>query len=142
VPHEEKRAWIMLLVSIPAYLAYVVLVLGRRDGRSLADVPYAATMLWSIVAAIVVSIVLTIAAAIASPRDTHKPDVRDREIGRFGDHVGQSVVVIGAVSAMLMAMSEWDYFWIANVIYLCFVLSAVLGSIAKVIAYRRGLPQW
>ena len=41
-----------------------------------------------------------------------------------------------------MAMAEWDYFWIANVIYLCFVLSAILGSIAKIVAYRQGFPQW
>ena len=31
-------------------------------------------------------------------------------------------------------------FWIANAVYLGFVLSAVVGSVAKVVAYRRGLP--
>jgi hypothetical protein len=31
-----------------------------------------------------------------------------------------------------------DYFWIANVIYLGFVLSAVAGSVVKLVAYRRG----
>ena len=25
---------------------------------------------------------------------------------------------------------------------LCFFLSAILGSVTKVIAYRKGLPQW
>jgi hypothetical protein len=43
---------------------------------------------------------------------------------------------------MLMALAEWDWFWIANVIYLCFVLSAVLGSVAKIIMYRKSMPQW
>jgi hypothetical protein len=43
---------------------------------------------------------------------------------------------------MLMAMAGWDRFWIANVIYLCFFLSATLGSAAKVIAYRKNVPQW
>lgn len=51
-------------------------------------------------------------------------------------------MVIGAVAAMLMAMAGWDRFWIANVIYLCFFLSAILGSVTKVIGYRKGLPQW
>lgn len=41
--------------------------------------------------------------------------------------VGQSFVVIGGVAALLMAMAEWEHFWIANVIYLAFVLSAILG---------------
>ena len=31
-------------------------------------------------------------------------------------------------------------FWIANVMYLAFVLSAVLSTIVKVIGYRWGLP--
>jgi hypothetical protein len=41
-----------------------------------------------------------------------------------------------------MAMAELPHFWIANVIYLGFVLSAVLGSTLKIVAYRRGLPGW
>jgi len=43
---------------------------------------------------------------------------------------------------MLMAMAGWERFWIANVIYLCFVLSAVLGNVTKVIVYRGDYPQW
>jgi hypothetical protein len=38
-----------------------------------------------------------------------------------------------------MAMARWDQFWIANVLYLGFVLSAVGGSVMKLVAYRRGL---
>jgi len=41
-----------------------------------------------------------------------------------------------------MAMAEFDYFWIANVIYLMFVLSSLLGSTAKIIAYRGGFQPW
>ena len=37
---------------------------------------------------------------------------------------------------MLMAMAAWDRFWIANVIYLGFVLSAILGGITKWAAAR------
>jgi len=66
----------------------------------------------------------------------------DREIYRFGEYIGQSFVVIGGVAALLMAMAEWDHFWIANVIYLTFVLSAMLGSVAKIVAYRRGFQPW
>jgi hypothetical protein len=139
---EEKRAWIMVVVSVIAYGIYVVIILGRAEHAPLADVSYAGTLFWTVGGAIVGSIVLHILAAIVSPKDADKKDQRDREIGRFGDTMGQSFVVIGAVAAMLMAMAEFRYFWIANVIYLCFVLSSVLGSTAKIIAYRRGLPQW
>jgi hypothetical protein len=44
-----------------------------------------------------------------------------------------------AAAALVMAMAKVDYFWIANVIYLGFVLWAVAGSALKLVAYRRGL---
>ncbi|MFI7650424.1 hypothetical protein ACIBTZ_30760 [Micromonospora sp. NPDC049460] len=140
--HEEKRAWIRLVVAVLGYSAYVALIVSRADGRSLPDVPYASALLWTVGAAIVASIVAETGMAVVNPGAPRVKDVRDREIGRLGDHVGQSFVVIGAVAAMLMAMADWDRFWIANVIYLCFVLSAILGGITKVIVYRRSLPQW
>jgi hypothetical protein len=39
-------------------------------------------------------------------------------------------------------MAELPYFWIANAVYLAFFLSAALASVAKIVAYRRGLPAW
>jgi len=142
VTHEEKRAWIRLVVAVLGYAAYAGVIASRVDGRPLASVPYADVLLWTVGAAIVTSIVAEIAMAVTNPRASRLKDDRDREIGRLGEHVGQSFVVIGAVAAMLMAMDRWAPFWIANVIYLCFVLSAVLGGITKVIVYRRSLPPW
>jgi hypothetical protein len=139
---EEKRAWIMGVVSVIAYAVYIAIILGRADDGGLARTPYVTVMLWSIGGAIVLSILLNIVAAIAGPRDATLKDQRDREIGRFGDHVGQSFVVIGGVAALLLAMAEADYFWIANVVYLAFVLSAVLGSVARIFAYRGGFQEW
>jgi hypothetical protein len=138
---EEKRAWIMIVVSTCAYVIYAVAVLGRRGQTSLAEVPYAAAMLWSIGGAIVASIVLHIIVSIADGSGG-KTDQRDREIGRFGDYIGQSFVVMGGTVALVLAMLELDYFWIANAIYLSFVLSAVLGSTAKIFAYRKGFQTW
>lgn len=143
--YEEKRAWIMLVVAVLGYGGYLVAVLARAGDVPLAETPYAAALLWSvgaaIVAGIVLGIVLGIVAGIASPKG-RRTDERDREIGRFGEYVGQSFVVIGSLSALLLAILEVGYFWIANVVYLCFVLSAILGSTAKIVAYRRGVPRW
>jgi hypothetical protein len=136
---EEKRAWAMAIVAVLAYAVYVLVILGSADGRPLAEVPYAGTMLWTIGIAIIAGIVSGIWFGIASRGKGVQADERDQEIGRFGDHVGQSFVVIGAVSAMALAMVEAPYFWIANVLYLCFVLSAVLSSVTKIVGYRWGL---
>ena len=65
--------------------------------------------------------------------------MRDREIARFGEHASRWCVVGGAAAGLGMALRHWDYFWIANVIYLGFVLWAVVGSVLRLVAYRRGL---
>jgi hypothetical protein len=140
VTHEEKRAWILGIAAIASYAVYLVLVLGRAGGRPLAEVPYVTALVWTVGASIVVSIVAGIlAAAISKDGET---DQRDREIGRFGEYVGHSFVVLGAVAALLLAMAEAPHFWIANAVYLAFTLSAILGSIARIFAYRRGFQPW
>jgi cell division protein FtsW (lipid II flippase) len=139
---EEKGAWIMAAVAPITYVAYLAIILGRADTTPLAEVSYVSTMLWTIGVAIAASILLTIGVAIASPKDADKKDQRDREINRFGEYIGQSFVVIGGVAALIMAMAELDHFWIANVIYLTFVLSGIVGSVAKIVAYRRGFQPW
>ncbi|MGP4022469.1 hypothetical protein [Actinomadura sp. 3N407] len=139
--YEEKRAWIMLVVSAIAYAGYAAVTLGRAGPEPLAEVPYAATLLWSIGAAIAASIALTVAAGAVAPERARK-DQRDREINRLGEYIGQSFVAIGGVAALAMSLAELDHFWIANVIYLTFALSAVLGSVAKIFAYRRGFQSW
>jgi hypothetical protein len=84
--------------------------------------------------------VIDMPLGMMNPRGSRLRDARDREIGRVGDYTGQSFVIIGATAAMLMAMAGWDRFWIANVVCLCFILSAIPGSVTKIIAYRTGFP--
>jgi len=139
---EEKSAWIMILVAVVAYAIYVAVLFGRIDGGSISNVDYVRPMLWTIGGSIVAAIVLNIIAGMLSPKDAGKKDQRDREIDRFGEHVGQSFLVIGGLAGLVLAMAELDYFWIANALYLGFVLSAVLGSIAKIFAYRGAFQSW
>jgi hypothetical protein len=140
VAYEEKRAWIMLVVSACAYAAYVIVIVGRAGPTPLAAVAYEAPLLWSIGAAIAAQLGLGI--IVGGPAKARKRDQRDREIRWISEYAGQSFVVIGGVAALLMSLAEVDYFWIANVIYLMFVLSATLGSVAKISAYRRGFQSW
>ncbi len=139
---KEKSTWIMAVITVGAYVAYLNIILGRADNAPLTEVPYASTLLWTIGAVMVASIVAHIAVAIASPQDADKADQRDREIERHGDYTGHWFIVTGAVAALGMSMAELSHFWIANVIYLAFVLATLLGSAAKILAYRRGFRQW
>ncbi|MFJ8076610.1 hypothetical protein ACIQ7Q_22340 [Streptomyces sp. NPDC096176] len=140
--HEEKRAWIIAAVTVATYATYLTVVLGRATNSPLADVSYVSAMLWAVGASIVASIVLSIVVSITAPREASRRDQRDKEIHRFGEYVGQSFVVIGGVAALAMSLAELDHFWIANAIYAGFTLSAVLGCVAKIAAYRWGFQPW
>jgi len=142
MPFEEKNAWVMGVLAAGTYTGYLVVILGRAGDTPLAEVPYVAALLWAVGVSIAASIVLHMLFAMFSPKDAHKKDQRDREINRFGEYIGQSFVVIGGVAALGMSMAELDHFWIANAVYLAFVLSAILGSTAKIVAYRRGFQPW
>jgi hypothetical protein len=135
---EEKSSWIQLILAIAAYGIYLVLLLGRAGETPFPETEYVDLLLWTIGGSIVASIVLHIFFA---PR-LIKKDQRDREIGRFGEAMGQAFVVIGALGALVLALFDLDGFWIANLVYICFVLSAILSSIAKIVAYRSGIPRW
>ena len=133
---EEKSAWIMLLLAVAAGTTYVIWVLNEAAGAPLTEAPYMWPMIWTIVGSVVASIVLHIFFA----PQMGKKDQREREIHRFGEYTGYAFITIGALAAMAMAMFEFDYFWIANAVYLCFILSAIIGGVAKITAYRSGMP--
>ncbi|MFF0448793.1 hypothetical protein ACFYT4_20680 [Streptomyces sp. NPDC004609] len=139
---EEKSAWITGVLALVTYAGYLVAVLGRAGDTPLAEVPYVAALLWAVGISIAASVVLHVLAAALRPREAHGKDQRDREINRYGEYIGQSFVVIGGVAALGLAMAERDHFWIANAVYLAFVLSATVGSVAKIVAYRWGFQAW
>ncbi|WP_173924563.1 hypothetical protein [Agromyces sp. Marseille-P2726] len=136
--YEEKGTWLYLVVAVVGFGVYLALLLPRLATSAVDEVDYVPLMLWTIGGAIVVTIIARILLEIVFPSEQTKPDQRDKEIERTGERVGNSFVVIGALAALIMSWFELDWFWIANTIYLCFVLSAILSSITRLVAYRAG----
>jgi hypothetical protein len=143
---EEKGQWVYLVVIVVTYLAYVVITAGQLGQTAPADIDYAPPMLaaigigiaLAIVGRILVEIGGGIAAEMAGQEATHVADVRDRDIGRFGEYFAGTVLGVGMVVPFVLTLAEFEYFWIANAIYLAFVVSAVVGAVVKLVAYRRG----
>ena len=138
---EEKNTWVFGFIAITGYSVYLVLLFSGLGDRPLAEADYVWPMVGSILGAIVAGILLGIILGIASGSGG-KSDQRDKQIGRFGEQVGNSFVVIGGIGALILCFISAPHFWIANLLYLCFVLSGILSTIAKLFAYRRGLHQW
>ncbi len=137
--YTERNTWLYGVVAIAGYAVYLALVLPRAIGHPIAEVAYQAPMLATIGGAIVAGILGGIVLGAIVPRGAARADVRDREIDRAGARAGQAFIVLGAVAALVLALASVEPFWIANVIYLGFVLSAALSSAVRIVAYRRGL---
>jgi len=136
--YEEKGQWVYLAATTIAYGAYLVLMLGRAGTTPLPEIEYQPILLWTVGAAIVGSIIGRIAIEVVRPSESHREDVRDRDIGRFGEYVAGMVLGVGMVWPFILALIGADHFWIANAMYLVFVVQAVVGAVIKLVAYRRG----
>jgi hypothetical protein len=141
--YEERNVWSSLIVSVVGMIVYTVIVLQQAGGGPLADVDWVPIMLWTIVGSIIGAIVLSILWGIlAGMRDLDgvgKSDQRDRDIARMGGRVGQWFLVAAGLAVIVLCAFEVDWFWIANTMYFGFAISTIVGSVASVIAYRRGL---
>src|SRR5215469_10845907 len=137
--YEEKGTWAYLVAVAGAYAVYLAIVLGRLQGTPAAEVSYGWVLLWTTVASVGASTAGRTLIETARPSDSHRKDVRDKEIFRFGEYASRWFIVGGAAAGFVLALAKADYFWIANVIYLGFVLWAIVGSVVKLFAYRRGL---
>jgi hypothetical protein len=149
MPFEEKITWVNGLVTIVVPVVYFVVMIGRLQSTSASDIGYQRALIIAIVASVVLTIVGSIAAGIGTgisaelrgrkaADDIDRKDERDKTISRRGDLIGYYVASAGMVGVLILTMLETDYFWIANALYLSFVVAMAVSTVVKPVAYRRG----
>jgi hypothetical protein len=141
--YEERNVWAGLIVSVLVIPAYIVIVMQQAASTPVAEIDWLTPMLWTIgvgiVATIVVSVVWGIVAGARDPDGVGGSDIRDRDISRMGGRVEQGFLVIAGLAVIALCAIGADVFWIANAMFAGFAVSAVVGGVARAIAYRRGL---
>jgi hypothetical protein len=146
---EEKVTWVNAVVTAIVPGVYFATVLGRLGQTPASEIAYQVPLLIAIGVSILLTIVGSImtgigsgiAAEIMEPgssKEVGRSDERDKTIGRRGELVGYYVSSVGVVGAMALTMLEYPYFWIANALYLGFVVAALVSATVKLVAYRRG----
>jgi hypothetical protein len=149
MPFEEKLTWVNLFVTLGVAATYFVVVLTPLGEVPADEIAYQRPLLIAIGAVILLTIVGAILAAIGtavsselSGRDANeeieRKDERDVDINRRGDLLGYYVASVGVLGVMALTMLEYDYFWIANALYLSFVAAALASGTFKLVLYHRG----
>jgi len=141
--YHERTAWSALLSTVLGVSVYVVLLLAAAGGGPVVAVDWWPLMLAAIGGSIALSILLSVVwGVIAGRRDRDEAtvsDLRDRDIARMGGRVEHAFLVIAGLGVIVLCAVRADVFWIANMMFAGFAVSSVVGGLARVIAYRRGL---
>ena len=146
---EEKVTWVSAMVFAIVPAVYFTRVLGQLATVPATDIAYQRPMLIAIGISVILTVVGSILTGIGSgitaeirergsSGDIGRSDERDKEINRRGELIGYYVSSVGVVGAMALTMLEYPYFWIANALYLGFVIAALVSAAVKIVAYRRG----
>ena len=135
---EEKGTWAYTIVVLIVSGVYFASVLGQVGEIPVSEIEYVRPMITAIIATIIATIVAYIMVAISAPSEADKKDERDKNINRFGQSVGYSVLGLLNLLPLGLAMAEFEQFWIANAIFLVGVAAGTMTSIVKITAYRRG----
>jgi hypothetical protein len=158
---EEKSAWIQGVLGTMVPAVYFVNMLGQVRNTAVTRIAYQQPLLITIgamvglfVAAYIVAYVAAYVATYVRAEITEpgagdkldpeklkvdKTDERDKEINRFGEYVGLTVLSVCMLVPFGLAMMDRETFWIANTMFAVCVVSGLVSSIVKIVAYRRDL---
>ena len=149
MPFDEKYTWVSLVVSAVVPGVYFTMAVGQAGRVPVGQIAYQVPMLVACGAIILVAIAGTILMGIGtgvalelsgegSSEHIGRTDERDREISRRGLLAGSVAASLGAVGVLAITMLGFDHFWIANGLFLSFVMASLVSSVIKLVAYRRG----
>lgn len=145
---EERSVWVYLAAVVGTFIAYAIIMVPRLTSQPLDEVSWKAPLIGVLVASIVTTILGTILGAIGGaiglafrgidPEGHLVSDARDKDIARLGAVRGGVVTSAGLLAALVLAMFEVDYIWIANAVYVAGTIGALVEITTKIRAYRRG----
>lgn len=134
MPYGEKHTWAYLTTAVTVPVVYTVYMLTRLAETPAADIAFQRPLIIAVIA----SIVMNMFVAPMPRKGIDRRDQRDTDINRRGEHIGFFVLAFAMLGPFALAMTEADHFWIANAMYLVYVLNAVTSSTVKLVLYHRG----
>jgi hypothetical protein len=139
---QEKSNWVVLVVAVPTLLVYAAVIVPQVLSSPLAEISWVQPLILAIVGFVVANVLGNVAAAVSNPREADLSDERDQAIDRFGERIGNWLLVAGAIAGLILAMAMAHQFWIANAIFLGGLAAAIVSALAKIAAYRGWIQRW
>lgn len=138
----EKSSWVYAVIAVVFPIIYIAMMAGELQRTQATVIEYQLPLLGSIGAAIVAAVLAHILIVATAPDDAGKEDERDKRIGDHGEYVTGLALAAAMLGVLALVLVEVEHFWIASAMYIAFAASGLAGTVAKIVAYRRGLPTW
>jgi hypothetical protein len=135
MPFREKTAWISLISmsGICGVYFWSVIHAGPKAGGF-----HFASLLVTIIALVVVQVVLTVAAAIVTPKEANMPrDEREKLIELKATQTAYSGLAAGVACACIFSAFDPPLVFNTNALLFVLVTAEVLRSSCQIIQYRR-----
>jgi uncharacterized integral membrane protein len=139
---HEKRSWVVLVVAVPVLLVYALLIVPQLIAAPVTEIDWVPPMVFAIIGFVIANVLGNIVAAFTNPAEAEQHDLRDQQISQYGVRIGSWLVVAGACAALVLAMVEAPYFWIANALFIGGMAASLTSAVAKIAAYRGTFQPW
>lgn len=140
-----------LLTSFLVIIWYAFEILPQMGQGPVEFIAFTRPMIVAVVIGTVLSIATTIAVSVGAAvwlgvregedavnAEFSEEDERDKQFARLGDAWGGYVLGAAVMGALVLIWTGQDRFWLANTLFLGAWGSAVVSTVVKLIAYRRG----
>lgn len=139
--HDERGAWLFGATVLRTYVVYLGSLVTTDVGTFGGGCGLRGGVARHGGAAILAGIILWIPARARGETDGETfRDARDEAITAHGERAGQGVVALAAMGALGLAAGSRRAVLDANLLYLGFMLAALVSSLARIATYRWGVP--
>lgn len=135
---REKSAWIALTAYSVVFGGYFFQLWRAWDERYALGLSIG-LMIGAVVMLIIISVSLTIGAAMLNRREANAPaDERERMIDLKAERIASYTLSTGVVLLIGALLMGWNSILVANLLLASMVISELVKALAQIIAYRRG----
>jgi hypothetical protein len=137
--YREISAAVMTLVMLLVYGWYSVDLVATWRVVPVEEIAYEGRLFTMVGILVALLVIAHIVLAIANPKTaSEEGDERDRLIELKGEARSGLIVGMSAIAAMLLAVGQFDTFYIAHMLLAGLVLSEIFKGVLVLISYRLG----
>lgn len=135
---REKVAWASLLAHVVVFGLYFTSFAQNWSARVASSDHGLGQMVGAIIALVVFSIVLAIAATISTPKGDIRPhyDEREKLVRLRAANITSAVVTAGVILVMNALMFGWNAVLAANLLLAALVIGEIVKALAQIIQFR------